>query len=107
MFSGFKNTALGTWNSVQCYISAWMEGVWGRVATYICMGESVRSSPETKHNSAVGAALQHNIKSLMFGGEKNAVPGHFLAVQWLELCTLSAKGLSSVLGWGTKIPQAA
>ena len=42
----------------------------------------------------------------MFEG-KNAVPGDFLAVQWLELCSLTAKGLSSVLGRGTKIPQAA
>ena len=27
--------------------------------------------------------------------------------QWLGLDTLTAKGLGSVLGWGTKIPQAA
>ena len=29
-----------------------------------------------------------------------------LVVQWLELCASSAGGLSSILGWGTKIPQA-
>ena len=29
-----------------------------------------------------------------------------LVVQWLELCASSAGGPSSILGWGTKIPQA-
>ena len=28
------------------------------------------------------------------------------AVQWLGLCAFIAKDLGSVLGWGTKIPQA-
>ena len=27
-------------------------------------------------------------------------------VQWLKLCPFSAVGLGTILGWGTKIPQA-
>ena len=30
-----------------------------------------------------------------------------LEVQWLRLCTLTARSLGSVPGWGSKIPQAA
>ena len=33
--------------------------------------------------------------------------GNSLAVQWLGLCTFTAKGLGSILGRGTKILQAA
>ena len=29
-----------------------------------------------------------------------------LAVQWVGLCTLTAKGAGLIPGWGTKIPQA-
>ena len=32
---------------------------------------------------------------------------HFLVVQWLGLLAFTAEGLSSIPGWGTKIPQAA
>ena len=32
--------------------------------------------------------------------------GHFLAVQWLGLCTFTAKGPGLIPGWGNKIPQA-
>ena len=32
--------------------------------------------------------------------------GSFLVVQWLELSTLTAKGLSLIPGWGSKSPQA-
>ena len=32
--------------------------------------------------------------------------GNSLAIWWLELCTLISKGLGSILGQGTKIPQA-
>ena len=32
--------------------------------------------------------------------------GNSLVVQWLGLCTFTAKGQSSIPGWGTKIPQA-
>ena len=32
--------------------------------------------------------------------------GNSLAVQWLELQALTAEGLGSIPGWGTKIPQA-
>ena len=32
--------------------------------------------------------------------------GNSLVVQWLGLCTLTAKGIGSVPCWGTKIPQA-
>ena len=31
--------------------------------------------------------------------------GNSLVVQWLGLCTFTAKGLGSIPGWGTKIPQ--
>ena len=33
--------------------------------------------------------------------------GNSLVVQWLGLCTFTAKGLGSIPDWGTKIPQAA
>ena len=33
--------------------------------------------------------------------------GNSLAVQWIGLRAFTAKGLSSIPGWGTKIPQAA
>jgi len=33
--------------SAQCYVAAWMEGVWGEMDTYICMAESLCCSPET------------------------------------------------------------
>ena len=32
--------------------------------------------------------------------------GNSLAIQWLGLCTLISKGLGSIPGQGTKIPQA-
>ena len=32
--------------------------------------------------------------------------GNSLAVPWLGLCSFTAKGLGSILGQGTKIPQA-
>ena len=32
--------------------------------------------------------------------------GNSLAVQWLGLCAFTARGLGSIPGWGTKIPQA-
>ena len=35
-----------------------------------------------------------------------AVMGNSLVVQWLGLCTLTAEGLGSIPGWGTKIPPA-
>ena len=38
---------------------------------------------------------------------KTAAPGNSLVVQWLGLCTLTASGPGSILGQGTKIPQAA
>ena len=34
---------------------------------------------------------------------KNA--GNSLVVQWLGLCIFTAKGLGSIFGWETKIPQ--
>ena len=37
---------------------------------------------------------------------KTSLRTSFLVVQWLQLCASSAGGLSSILGWGTKIPQA-
>ena len=33
-------------------------------------------------------------------------PGNSLAVQWLVLCTFTAKSPGSIPGWGTKILQA-
>ena len=32
--------------------------------------------------------------------------GNSLVIQWLGLCTFTTKGLGSIPGWGTKIPQA-
>ena len=37
---------------------------------------------------------------------KNSLHGNSLAVQWLGLCTFTAEGPGSILGQGTKIPQA-
>ena len=37
---------------------------------------------------------------------KNIDKGSFLAVQWLGLQAFTAKGVGSVPGWGTEIPQA-
>ena len=37
---------------------------------------------------------------------KNTKIGNSLAVQWLGLCAFTAKGLGSIPGQGTKIPQA-
>ena len=34
------------------------------------------------------------------------IPRSLLAVQWLELCTFTAKGPGSIPVWGTKIPNA-
>ena len=34
-------------------------------------------------------------------------PGNSLVVQWLGLCAFTAKGVGSIPGQGTKIPQAA
>lgn len=39
--------------------------------------------------------------------EQTAAPGNSLVVRWLGLCTLTASGRGSILGWGTKMPQAA
>ena len=41
---------------------------------------------------------------LMF---KNESKGNSLAVQWLGLCALTAQGVGSIPGWGTKILQTA
>ena len=38
--------------------------------------------------------------------EKSYPPGTSLVVQWLGLSTLTAESPGSVVGWGTKIPQA-
>ena len=37
---------------------------------------------------------------------KKAISQNSLAVQWLGLHAFTVKGLSSIPGWGTKIPQA-
>ena len=37
---------------------------------------------------------------------KNIDKGSFLAVQWLGLQAFTAKGVGSIPGWGTEIPQA-
>ena len=37
---------------------------------------------------------------------KNMILGNSLAVQWLGVSALTAGGLCSIPGWGTKIPQA-
>ena len=40
------------------------------------------------------------------GKTQKARQGNSLGVQWLGLCTLTAEGPGSILGQGTKIPQA-
>ena len=43
-----KDPLYSTWNSVQCYVAAWMGvGFGGEWITCICMAESLHSSPET------------------------------------------------------------
>ena len=38
--------------------------------------------------------------------QKYTYTGNSLAVQWLGLCALTANGTGSILGRGSKIPQA-
>ena len=38
---------------------------------------------------------------------KGTAAGTSLVVQWLRLCASTARGASSIPGWGTKIPHAA
>ena len=44
-----KDVLYSTWHSAQCYVAAWMGGVWGRIDKCIYMAESVHCSPETAH----------------------------------------------------------
>ena len=37
---------------------------------------------------------------------KKVIPGKYLVVQWLGLCTFPAEGTGSIPGWGAKILQA-
>ena len=41
-------------NSVQCYVAAWMGGVWWRMDTCICMAESLCYPPETITTLLIG-----------------------------------------------------
>ena len=45
-----------TWNSVQCYVAAWMGGGLGRMDTCICMAEFLCCSPETITTLLIGYA---------------------------------------------------
>ena len=43
-----KDLLYNTWNSIQCYVPAWMaKGVWERTDPCICMAESLCCSPKT------------------------------------------------------------
>ena len=39
--------------------------------------------------------------------KRDGKEGNSLPVQWLGLCTFTAKGTGPIPGWGTKSPQAA
>ena len=53
-----------TWNSVQCYVAAWMGGVFGGeyIHMCICMAKSLRSSPETITTFLIGYTPIQNKK---------------------------------------------
>lgn len=56
-----RNLAL-TWNSVQCYMAAWMGGEFsGRMDTCMCMAASLCCLPETITNACIP---ENKIKSL-------------------------------------------
>ena len=42
-----KDLLYSTGNSAQCYVAAWMGGVWGRMDACICMAEWLCCAPET------------------------------------------------------------
>ena len=47
-FKWIHHLLYSTWNSAQCYMAGWMgRAVCGRMATCICMAESLLCSPET------------------------------------------------------------
>lgn len=52
--------------------------------------------------SSEGGVVAHPSSVIKVGA-----PGISLVVRWLGLCTLTASGRGSILGWGTKMPQAA
>ena len=49
--------------------------------------------------------LSHTLMMMMMVTIINIIVGNSLAVQWLGLCTFTAKRPGSILGQGTKIPQ--
>ena len=42
-----KDLLHSTRDSAQCYVAAWMGGVWGKIDTRVWMVASLRCSPET------------------------------------------------------------
>ena len=61
-----RNLLDSTGNSVQCYVAAWMGGeVWGRMHTWICIAESLHSSPETIITLLIGYE-NHSVVSNSF-----------------------------------------
>ena len=70
---------------------------WGRILAYE-LGSRIWQGPLAQHP---GYAVKDT------GRSKTPGLGTSLAVQWSRLLTLTAKGLDSISGWGTKLPKAA
>ena len=55
---------------------------------------------------AVSKSFQSFMPQFVKWEKEQSYLGSSLAVQWLEFCAFTAEGPGSILGWGTKIPQA-
>ena len=53
---------------------------------------------------SLGLHSQTRLKRLSCSSSSREVVGSSLAVRCLGLCALTAKGMDSIPGWGTKIP---
>ena len=72
-----------TWNSAHCFVAAWMGGEFrGRMATFVCLAESLHCSPEPVTALGIGYTPRQNTKSkkevygvlLGYFGEGNGNP---------------------------------
>ena len=77
-FKWINNLLYSTWNSAQCYMAAWMgRGVCGRMATCICMAESLLCSPETITTLLIDYTPKQNKKfkkKRLFTDMENSIP---------------------------------
>lgn len=72
-----------------------------RAVTHICE----RADRVVFHLREAQRLMPESIVEAKNYGCQVQIPRSLLAVQWLELCTFSAKGPGSIPVWGTKIPK--